>query len=136
MCTSPMVCITLTRSLMSDQGSAMQNWTQQSVLIVPLTWRNKAHLQNPKNLAATASRKTIISILGTYSLKGREVFFGALGVRLHGGLAGLPASRANLVRVLLNILDRLENPNRLVNASAECHVVDGGMLDDALEHKK
>jgi hypothetical protein len=45
----------------------------------------------------------------------REVLFAELGVWLHGLLPRLPPSRANLIRVVLHILQGLQDPTPAKN---------------------
>lgn len=42
-------------------------------------------------------------------LDGREVLLASLGVRLHRLVTGLPSGRAHLVRVVLDVLQRLQS---------------------------
>eukprot|EP00982_Pelagococcus_subviridis_P007331 30555-Pelagococcus_subviridis.AAC.3 len=83
------------------------------------------------NLIVVAANKNASTIVAT-RLDGGEVLLGSLRVRLHRDVAGLPPRRANLIRVLLHVLKRLQRAQRLVHGAAEREVVDGGVLHDAL----
>eukprot|EP00187_Rhodella_violacea_P005311 CAMPEP_0174895384 /NCGR_PEP_ID=MMETSP0167-20121228/9811_1 /TAXON_ID=38298 /ORGANISM="Rhodella maculata, Strain CCMP736" /LENGTH=270 /DNA_ID=CAMNT_0016134701 /DNA_START=78 /DNA_END=887 /DNA_ORIENTATION=+ len=61
-----------------------------------------------------------------------EVLLAPRRGRLHRNIPGLPPRRAHLVGVLLSELNRLQRPQRLVNAPAERQVVDRRVLHDAL----
>lgn len=65
-------------------------------------------------------------------LDGREVLLRTLWVWLHGLLSWLPSCWANLIWVVLDILESLEHTEGLIDISSECQVVDGGVLDDSL----
>ena len=67
-----------------------------------------------------------------YCSESRKVLLGIFGGGLHGVAAWLPASRADLIRVLLHVLDGLQSALGLLHTSAKCQVVDGAVLDDAL----
>lgn len=64
-------------------------------------------------------------------LDGREVLLRTLWVWLHGLLSWLPSGWANLIWVLLDVLESLEHTEGLIDISSECQVVDGGVLDDS-----
>lgn len=49
---------------------------------------------------------------------------------LHGLVSRLPASRADFIRVGLNILQSLQHTESLINATTKRQVVDGGVLDN------
>ncbi len=61
-----------------------------------------------------------------------KVFLGVLGSGLHGVAAWLPACRADLIWVLLHILDGLQSALGLLDAPSKRQIVDGGVLDDSL----
>lgn len=42
---------------------------------------------------------------------------------------------ADLIRVLLHVLNGLQRAQHLINIAAKCQVVDGGVLDDALQNE-
>ena len=48
----------------------------------------------------------------------------------------LPACRADLIRVVLHVLDGLQHAERLVHAAAKCQVVYRRVLDDALSQDR
>lgn len=65
-------------------------------------------------------------------LDGSKVLLGACGVRLHCPFTGLPAGRANLVWVLLDVLDGLKHAQGFIYTAAKSKVVDGAVLDESL----
>src|SRR5205823_345136 len=82
---------------------------------------------SPRQRPRTAVRGLISSLLGGLL----EVLLGTLDVGLNGRGALRPAGRADLAE-LLEMLQRVEHPQRLVDAPAEGQVVDRDRADDPL----